>query len=196
MSKLSLAMPLATAERASAAPSALICLLDQFTRHRATYDEINHPPTPFQNLTRCPPPITEVLMRNEDSERYIDDLLGRSSPNDLDPIFEELGRAALPFGPGGAGDLIHAGKAWWAENEPELKNDVCGNPAVRFIAKDGPEKDAVLATAAAIETAYGLETALIAAVLILRVGLNKWCRTEWIQQDSVRATPPVPELPQ
>jgi hypothetical protein len=119
---------------------------------------------------------------NQPITATIDSLLDRTSNGDLAPVYAELG-ALDPEYTGLAGvdnilELIHAGKQWWESQEPKLRAIVCGNPAVRACA-DGDIKDLALAVAAVLDGVLKTPNVACATVLIVRLGVKKWCATTW-----------------
>jgi hypothetical protein len=115
----------------------------------------------------------------KEQELLLNWLLSATTDGKLEPAFEELGRhdpEAAGLGIQDIREIIHAGKLWWTANEPILHQLVCGNQGVQLLARDPDTKDVVLAVAAAIGQAFGALQIIAAAVIVARLGLQRWCK--------------------
>jgi hypothetical protein len=100
---------------------------------------------------------------------------------DDDELYAELGNRILgegaSFGPEDFGRYRRFATKWLDQHLAEIKDAVCGHPAVEYL--QFSENSNMLLEAATVAdclaAVYGRPTATVAAVIVVRRGLNTFC---------------------
>ena len=100
---------------------------------------------------------------------------------DDDELYAELGSRILgegaSFGPEDLGRYRRFATKWLDQHLAEIKEAVCGHPAVEFL-QSGESSNGLLEAATVADclaAVYGRPTATVAAVILVRRGLNTLC---------------------
>lgn len=124
--------------------------------------------------------------------QYFDEALAAKilSAMDLseDGLYQAIGFEVNPqvgLGPVDALLLLEDGKVWWNVHEEIIRNIVCNNAGVVSCAT-GDFKEILDAIITAVADYLGLDKAVYPAILILRLGLSRWC--DWTKTDAQSKT--------
>ena len=120
----------------------------------------------------------------ENFDRMVTEALSRSD----DDLYSQIGSAVFGEGmfPPSRRELIDVGRGWLTSKHNELAVIVCGSDRVRSLAKQDVEThEKVVAVCGVLDIAshvLGGVPVVTVAVLILRLGLHRFCAASWGSQ--------------